>query len=48
VVGLTSRTDLVKILNHGTLTSKLNFKVNAASEAAKKAIEAAGGTIEII
>jgi large subunit ribosomal protein L15 len=48
VVGLTSRTDLVKILNHGTLTTKLNFKVNAASETAKKAIEAAGGTIEII
>jgi large subunit ribosomal protein L15 len=48
VVGLTSRTDLVKILNHGTFTTKLNFKVNAASETAKKAIEAAGGTIEII
>ncbi len=48
VVGLTSRTDLVKILNHGTLTAKLSFKVNAASEAAKKAIETAGGTIEII
>ena len=48
VCGLINRTDLVKILNHGELKAKLTFKVNGASEGAKKAIEAAGGSIEII
>ena len=46
--GLASRTDLVKMLGQGELKSKLSFKVNAASEKAKKAIEAAGGSLEII
>ncbi len=45
---LIKKTDLVKILGNGTLSSKLNFKVNAASEKAKTAIEAAGGTLEIV
>ncbi|OJW83213.1 MAG: 50S ribosomal protein L15 [Bacteroidetes bacterium 46-16] len=48
VNGLISRTDLVKILGNGELKAKIAFKVNGASEKAKKAIEAAGGTIEII
>jgi large subunit ribosomal protein L15 len=48
VVGLVNRTDLVKVLATGTLTNKINFKVNAASETAKKGIEAVGGTLEII
>jgi large subunit ribosomal protein L15 len=48
VNGLVSRTDLVKILGNGELKSKVNFKVNAVSEKAKAAIEAAGGTVEII
>lgn len=46
--GLINRTDLVKILGNGELKAKITFKVNAASEKAKKAIETAGGTIEII
>ncbi|MEO8711151.1 MAG: 50S ribosomal protein L15 [Parafilimonas sp.] len=46
--GLISKTDKVKILGNGEITGKLNFKVNAASETAKKAIEAAGGSIEIL
>jgi len=46
--GLINQTDLIKILGNGELKSKLSFKVNAASEKAKAAIEAAGGTIEII
>lgn len=46
--GLIKKTDLVKILGNGELKSKLTFKVNAASEKAKSAIEAAGGTLEII
>ncbi|NII28295.1 50S ribosomal protein L15 [Pseudoflavitalea sp. X16] len=46
--GLVSRTDLVKILGNGELKSKVAFKVNAISEKAKAAIEAAGGTVEIV
>ena len=46
--GLISRTDLVKVLGVGELKSKVAFKVNAASESAKKAIEAAGGSLELL
>jgi len=46
--GLISRTDKVKILGNGAITSKVNFKVNALSEKAKSVIEAAGGSVEII
>ena len=46
--GLIARTDLVKILGNGELKSKLSFKVNATSEKAKKAIEGAGGKLELI
>jgi large subunit ribosomal protein L15 len=46
--GLIAHTDSVKILGTGELKSKLNFKVNAASDKAKAAIEAVGGTIEIV
>lgn len=46
--GLVSRTDKVKILGNGELKTKLNFKVNAISEKAKSAIEAAGGAVEIL
>ncbi|HMW25038.1 MAG TPA: 50S ribosomal protein L15 [Ferruginibacter sp.] len=46
--GLISQTDNVKILGNGKLKGKYSFKVNAASEKAKAAIEAAGGSIEIV
>ncbi|HLD53400.1 50S ribosomal protein L15 [Sediminibacterium sp.] len=46
--GLISRTDNVKVLGNGELKTKLSFKINAISEKAKAAIEAAGGTVEII
>ena len=46
--GLISQTDVIKILGNGEIKGKFNFKVNAASEKAKAAIEAAGGTIEIV
>ena len=46
--GLIAQTDVIKILGNGELKSKLVFKVNAISEKAKAAIEAAGGTIEIL
>ncbi len=45
---LVSQTDKVKILGNGELKSKITFKVNAVSEKAKAAIEAAGGTVEIV
>lgn len=46
--GLISQFDSVKILGTGELKGKYSFKVNAASEKAKAAIEAAGGSIEIV
>jgi large subunit ribosomal protein L15 len=46
--GLISRTDVVKILGNGELKAKLAFKVNAVSEKAKQAIEAAGGSVELV
>ena len=46
--GLISRTEKVKILGNGELKTKLTFKVNAISEKAKSAIEAAGGSVEVI
>lgn len=48
VTGLINRTDLIKILGNGEVKTKLSFKVNAISETAKKAIEAAGGSIELV
>lgn len=46
--GLVARNDRVKILGNGELKGKFLFRVNAVSEKAKTAIEAAGGTVEII
>ena len=46
--GLISQNDRVKILGNGELKAKLSFKVNAFSGKAKTAIEAVGGTIEIL
>ncbi len=45
---LLSQTDLIKILGVGELKGKFAFKVNAISAKAKEAIEAAGGTVEIV
>ena len=45
---LIKRGERVKILGNGELKSKLTFKVNAASAKAKAAIEAAGGTLELV
>jgi large subunit ribosomal protein L15 len=46
--GLISQTDVIKILGTGELKGVVNFKVNAISEKAKAAVEAAGGTVEIV
>lgn len=45
---LVNRTDKVKILANGELKNKVSFRVNAISEKAKAAIEAAGGSVEIV
>jgi large subunit ribosomal protein L15 len=46
--GIIGKTDLIKILANGEIKTGLTFKVNALSEKAKAAIEAVGGTVEII
>ena len=46
--GLIGQTDRVKVLGNGEMKSKITFKVNAISEKAKQAIEAAGGSVEIV
>ncbi len=38
----------VKLLANGELKTKLTIKVNKVSAAAKKAVEAAGGSVEVI
>jgi large subunit ribosomal protein L15 len=46
--GLISKTAKVKVLGQGEVKSKVVLKVNAISEKAKAAIEAAGGSIELV
>jgi large subunit ribosomal protein L15 len=46
--GLVSQNDKIKILGNGELKNKFIFKVNAVSGKARSAIEAAGGSVEII
>jgi large subunit ribosomal protein L15 len=46
--GLIGQNDLIKVLGNGEITGKFDFKVNAISAKAKAAIEAAGGTVEIV
>jgi len=46
--GLISQTDLVKVLGNGELKAKVTFRINAISEKAKAAVEAAGGSVEIV
>lgn len=45
---LISQNDKVKVLGNGELKGKFSFKVNAVSDKARAAIEAAGGTVEIV
>ncbi|MCX7978870.1 MAG: 50S ribosomal protein L15 [Bdellovibrionaceae bacterium] len=40
--------DLVKVLGRGEIKKALNLKVHKISESAKKAVEAAGGKVELI
>jgi large subunit ribosomal protein L15 len=46
--GLVAKRGLVKILGRGELTRSLTVRVHAFSASAKQAIEAAGGSVEIV
>ena len=48
VNGLISQTDVIKLLGNGEIKGKFAFTVSAASAKAKAAIEAAGGSVEIV
>lgn len=46
--GVSKASEKIKLLGKGNLTAKINIKVHAASAAAKAAVEAAGGSVEIV
>lgn len=46
--GLTSKKDLVKVLGRGEIKVAVEVKAHAFSETAKKAIEAAGGSVTLV
>ena len=46
--GLVAKRGLVKVLGRGELTKALTVKVHAFSASAKQAIEAAGGSVEVV
>jgi large subunit ribosomal protein L15 len=46
--GLAAASDRIKVLANGKITSKVDIKVHAISASAKSAIEAAGGSVEIV
>ncbi|MFN0175521.1 MAG: 50S ribosomal protein L15 [Saprospiraceae bacterium] len=46
--GVSRASDKIKVLGKGKLASKVNLKVHAASASAKAAIEALGGSIELV
>jgi large subunit ribosomal protein L15 len=45
---LVGQNDLIKVLGSGEIKGSYSFKVNAISAKAKAAIEASGGTVEIV
>ena len=46
--GLTRKKGFVKILGNGEIKNSVNVKAHAVSESARKKIEDAGGTVEVI
>ena len=46
--GVSRASDKIKVLGKGKLASKVSLKVHAASASAKAAIEALGGSIELV
>lgn len=47
-VKIIQKGELVKVLAHGELTTKINITAHAFSEKAKQAIEALGGTVTVL
>jgi large subunit ribosomal protein L15 len=47
-MGIVKKTALVKILANGELTSKIEVSAHKISETAKKAIEAVGGSVNLV
>jgi large subunit ribosomal protein L15 len=47
-LGIIRKTDLVKVLGTGELNAKLTVSAHACSETAKAAIEAKGGTLNLV
>ena len=45
---LVAKTDMVKILGNGKLTSAVNVTAHAISASAKAAIEATGGSVNLV
>jgi len=46
--GIAKASDKIKVLGNGKLTSRVSIKVHAISASAKAAIEAAGGSVELV
>lgn len=46
--GVAKSSEKIKVLGNGKLTSKVSIKVHAISASAKSAIEAAGGSVELV
>ena len=46
--GVAKASDKIKVLGNGKLTAKVNIKVHAISASAKTAIEAVGGSVELV
>lgn len=46
--GVAKQSDRIKILGNGKLTSKVNLTVHAISATAKSAIEAQGGSVQLV
>ena len=47
-IGIARASDKIKLLGNGKLTSKVTIKVHAVSASAKAAIEACGGSVELV
>ena len=47
-VGAARQSDKIKVLGNGTLTAKVDLAVHAISASAKAAIEALGGSVQIV
>ena len=43
-----SKTEVIKVLGKGNISAAVKVEAHAASETATKAIEAAGGSVQIV